>query len=97
MEESPNVVIDLLDTYRIQRVKVHNRLDGWYDDCLPLVVELSTDGKTYADLARRDDHFDSDPPWIVEAGGQPARYVRVRVARKSYLALSEVEVFGRKK
>ncbi|MDP9001383.1 MAG: hypothetical protein M3O46_14875, partial [Myxococcota bacterium] len=66
-------------------------------DCLPLVVELSTDGKTYAELARRDDHFDSDPPWIVEAGGRRARYVRVRVARKSYLALSEVEVFGRKK
>ncbi|MDP9002472.1 MAG: discoidin domain-containing protein, partial [Myxococcota bacterium] len=94
MEESPNVVIDLLDNYRVQRVKVHNRVDGWYDDCLPLVVELSTDGKTYAELARRDDHFDSDPPWIAEAGDKLARYVRVRVARKSYLALSEVEVFG---
>jgi hypothetical protein len=96
MEESPNVVIDLQDTFRIEQVKVRNRVDGWFDDCLPLVVELSVDGKSYTAIGRRDDHFDADPPWIVEAHREPARYVRVRVARKSYLALSEVEVLGKK-
>ena len=96
VEDSPHVVIDLLDSYRIDRVAVHNRVDGWFDDCLPLVVELSSDGKTYKEIARRETHFDGNPPWIVHASGERARYVRLRVARRSYLALSEVEVFGRR-
>jgi hypothetical protein len=96
VEDSPNVVVDLIDTYRIDRVQVHNRLDGWFDECLPLVVELSTDGRNFHEIGRRERHFDADPPWVVEAHGEAGRYVRVRVARRGYLALSEVEVFGRK-
>ncbi len=46
MEESPNAVIDLMDTYAIDEVRVHNRLDQAFDDCLPLAVELSVDGVT---------------------------------------------------
>jgi hypothetical protein len=97
VEDSPNVVIDLLDTYRIERVSVHNRVDGWFDDCLPLIVELSLDGQKFAEIGRRERHFDGSPPWTVDAQLQSARYVRLRVARKSYLALSEVEVFAKKK
>jgi hypothetical protein len=95
-EESPHVVIDLLDKYRVETVKVHNRADGWFDDCLPLVVEVSVDGQTYSELAKREDHFDADPPWIVDGHFEPARYVRLRLPRKGYIALSEVEVFGKK-
>ncbi|HEY1697579.1 MAG TPA: discoidin domain-containing protein [Polyangiaceae bacterium] len=95
-EDNANVVIDLLGRYWVQSVKVHNRVDGWFDDCLPLVVELSQDGKTWEEIGRRTDHFDANPPWVVEGGGRPAMFVRVRVDRKSYLALSEVEVYGKK-
>jgi hypothetical protein len=95
-EDSPNVVIDLAGMFRIESVKVYNRVDEAFDDCLPLVVELSTDGVKYTELARRDQHFGADPPWTVQGNRQLARYVRLRVARKSYLALSEVEVYGRK-
>jgi hypothetical protein len=94
-EESPNVVIDLVDTFRIQSVKIYNRVDAAFDDCLPLVLELSTDGLKYVEVARRDQHFSADPPWTVPGGGRLARYVRLRVARHGYLALSEVEVFGK--
>ena len=73
-----------------------NRVDGWFDDCLPLVVELSRDGVKWEEIGQREDHFGTDPPWIVNAGGRMATQVRLRVARKSYLALSEVEVFGKK-
>jgi hypothetical protein len=97
IEDSANVVIDLLEVYKIKEVRVHNRVDGWFDDGLPFVAELSTDGKTFTEIGRREDHFEGDPPWIVDAHGQLARYVRIRVARKTYLALSEVEVFGKKK
>ena len=97
VEDSPNVVIDLQSTYRIDRVEVHNRADGWFDDCLPLVVELSTDGTSYTELGRRETHFEANPPWIVGAHHELARYVRLRVGRHGYLALAEVAVFGKKR
>jgi hypothetical protein len=95
-ENEPNVVIDLQDRYWIDTVKVYNRVDGWFDDCLPLVVELSQDGKQWDEIGRREEHFGTDPPWIVSGRGKPASFVRIKVARNSYLALSEVEVFGQK-
>lgn len=95
LEDSPSVVIDLQAEYAIDQVRVHNRVDGWFDDCLPLAVELSSDGVHYDEAGRREEHFDADPPWVVGTRGRVARFVRVRVMRHSYLALSEVEVFGR--
>jgi hypothetical protein len=94
-EDSPNAVIDLGKEYRIDRVAVFNRVDGWFDDCLPLALDFSTDGAKYREIARRDQHFGADPPWTVDGRREVARYVRLRVARRGYLALSEVEVFGR--
>ncbi|HLK36044.1 MAG TPA: hypothetical protein VKU41_04780 [Polyangiaceae bacterium] len=95
-EDNANVVIDLENDYVIATVKVHNRVDGWFDDCLPLVVETSEDGTHFDQLARREEHFDGDPPWVIEAHGRVGRYVRLRVARFGYVALSEVEIFGKK-
>lgn len=94
-EDDPNVVIDLEAQYWVSRVEVYNRVDGWFDDCLPLALELSTDGKEFKEVARRTDAFGTSPPWTIDVGGRPARYVRLRVTRKSYLALSEVKVFGK--
>ena len=93
-EDNPNVVIDLLGTFSVDKVVVYNRVDGWFDDSLPLVVELSLDGSHYEEVGRREQHFDADPPWTVAVTHHRARFVRLRVARRSYLALSEVEVFG---
>jgi hypothetical protein len=96
VEESPSVIIDLQARYWIDSIKVYNRVDGWYDDSLPLVVELSQDGSKWDELARREEHFDASPPWVINGRGKPAQFVRIRVGRKSYLALSEVEVYGKK-
>jgi hypothetical protein len=93
VEDSPNVVIDLQDRFWIDSVKVHNRVDGWFDDSLPLVVELSVDGAKWDEIGRREEHFDT---WTVSGRGKPATMVRVRVDRHSYLALSEIEVYGKK-
>jgi hypothetical protein len=94
-ENEPNVVIDLQGEYTLDRVVVYNRVDGWFDDCLPLVVEVSLDGARYEEVGRREQHFDADPPLVVPARGRMAHFVRLRVTRRSYLALSEVEVFGK--
>lgn len=88
------VQIDLGQVYVVETVKVHNRGDGWFDDCLPLIVELSEDGSSWAEVARRRDHFDQNPPWEVDARKTKGRYVRLRAARKTYVSLSEVEVYG---
>lgn len=95
-EDNPTVTIDLEALYWLQTIKVYNRVDGWYDDVLPLVAEISTDGKTYTEVAKRETHFAASPPWVIDVGGRGARFVRLRVARRSYLALSEVEVFGKR-
>jgi hypothetical protein len=97
-EDSPNAVIDLTQSYFLDRVAVYNRTDGWFDDCLPLVVEVSADGAVYREIGRRTVPFGTNPPWVVEGRRLVARYVRVRVDRRSsYLALSEVKVYGEEK
>ena len=57
---------------------------------LPLYVEVSTDGKQYHRVARRERPF---TVWRVSFPTVSARYVRLRVQRKSYLHLNEVEVY----
>jgi hypothetical protein len=96
VEESPSVVIDLVDTYAVDEIRVHNRIDQAFDDSLPLVVEVSADGATFKQLGRRDDHFAADPPWTLKTHREPARLVRIKVMKRGYLALSEVEVYGKK-
>lgn len=95
-EDSPNVVVDLQGDYAVERVAIYNRADGWWEDCLPLVVEFSRDGKTYVEVGRRETFFGFTTPWVIQASGRMARYVRIRVARKSYLALGRLEIFGSK-
>jgi hypothetical protein len=96
IEDSPNVVIDLMDVYAVDEVRVHNRLDAAFDDCLPLAVEISLDGAVYKELGRQDQHFAADPPWVVPGNRAAAHFVRLKVLRRGYLALSEVEVYGKK-
>jgi hypothetical protein len=90
------VTIDLVDTYAVDQIRVHNRIDQAFDDSLPLVVEVSVDGATFKQLGRREEHFAADPPWILKTSHEPARLVRIKVMKRGYLALSEVEVYGKR-
>ena len=88
------VVIDLGAVHPIGEIVIHNRADGWYDEGLPLFLELSVDGTHYTELGRRTEHFSASDPWVAPGGGQSARYVRIR--SDHYVALTEVEVHERK-
>src|SRR5450432_2224253 len=90
----PWVSVDLLDVHAADAVKVYNRGDGWYDDGLPMTVQLSRDGVTFVDIGTRTTPFGQDAPWVLEVPHQKARYVRVRGGAGKYVALSELEVFG---
>lgn len=87
------VTVDLLQVYKLTRVKLYNRTDGHAEDGLPYFLELSTDGKTFTIAAQRAQPFSSASPWVQDLPGTPARYVRIRSG--FYVAFTEIEVFGK--
>jgi hypothetical protein len=86
--------VDLLGTYAIEKVKIYNRGDAFFDDALPLTLQLSEDGVRFVDVETRTTSFGQNAPWVAKLRGTPARYVRIRAVRGKYVALSELEVFG---
>lgn len=94
-DASPWLMVDLGTSHAIDRIVVYNRGDGREDDCLPLIAEISLDAQDWHLVDRRTTRFTQDAPWEMRAGGSRARYVRLRVDHFGYLALSEIEVFGR--
>jgi hypothetical protein len=95
-DESPWLSIDLGQTYAIQRIKAYGRADCCYDQSVPLAAELSDDGVSFHQIAERKDAFSQFEPWVIEPTSATARFVRLRTLRRSYLVLSEVEVYGKR-
>ena len=88
----PFVLIDLGEEHTIDHVVVINRGDGWFDDSLPLQVELSDDANRFERIGLRSEHF---VRWSVPAGERRARFVRVSKPERGYIAMNAIEVFGR--
>jgi hypothetical protein len=88
-QDNPTVTIDLLDLGTVRRVVVYNR-NEYRERAVPLIIETSSDGKTYQQFARRDDTF---AEWEAKAGPVRARYVRLRVPNHTCFHLNEVEVY----
>ncbi len=93
VEGQPWVMVDLGKAYPIGEVRVYNRADGWLDDGLPFVLELSVDGVAWTTINRRATSFSDSRPWKAKAHGTPARYVRVRCPHHGYIAIDEIKVF----
>jgi hypothetical protein len=95
LEESPWLSIDLGRAFSITKVKVFGRTDGYYDQSIPLALEVSDGGVDYREVASRTETFSDYDPWVVKlAPPIVTRYLRLRTARRSYLVLGEVEVYG---
>jgi F5/8 type C domain-containing protein len=95
-QDAPWIAVDLLAVYKLNTVKIYNRVDGWFDDCLPVVLETSLDGVRWDEVDRRATTFIYDPPWTVHLDHKHARLIRVRALQKTNLALSRIAVFGSK-
>jgi hypothetical protein len=89
-EQDPWLQYDLGAPTAFSSVRVDNRQDGEGARAVPLVVEVGDDGQHFRQVARRDDDFSS---WSASFPSVTARYVRLRVARKSMLHLEEVDVY----
>ncbi len=89
-EDSPWMEIDLEQTVSVSKVHVENRKSCCADRAVPLIVETSTDQKTWSEAAKRTEEFIE---WDPTFPGRPARYVRLRVPRNTALHLSAVQVY----
>jgi hypothetical protein len=93
-ESNPWMMVDLGRPTRIGKIVVYNRGDGWFTDCLPLVLEVGTDTDSFKELATRTVIFTRTDPWIVDHLDETVRYVRARKAGKGALVLNELEVYA---
>lgn len=88
-DESPWVEFDLGTLTSISEVYVKNRSDSVPDRAVPLVIEVSDDGKSWREVARKNDTFRT---WTASFAPVMTRYVRARVDRRSWLHLDRVEI-----
>ena len=96
IEDNPWVRVDLGDVYKLKKIKIYNRGDGWFDDHLPLTLELSENGTNFIAVEQRTTSFSQWSPWVYSANGQKARFIQVHGAKGKYVVLSELEAFGSK-
>jgi len=95
-EDSPWWTVDLGKPFVLTRIKVYGRGDCCFEQSVPMALELSDDGTSFREVAKRTSLLSEADPWVVHPASNVGRFVRLRVLRKSYLVLSEVEVNGRK-
>lgn len=88
-EASPSVELDLGAERTVHDVEVINRSDCCAERSIPLVIEVSLDQKTWAEVARNDDGFSL---WKARFPPRKARHVRLRVDRRSMLHLEDVRI-----
>jgi hypothetical protein len=88
-EEKPWVVFDLGSPQSFSRIEVVNREDCCPERAVPLVVEASDDENNWREVARRTDSFRE---WETTIKPTTARYVRLRVDRRTSFHLIRVSL-----
>jgi len=88
-DSSPWLAIDLQSLQTFSAVALENRRDCCFERALPLVIEVSDDGKRWREVARRDAAFDS---FQATFPATTARWVRVRLLRSDFLHLARIRV-----
>ena len=91
-EEKPWVEIDLGAPTKIARLEVVNREDCCPERAVPLIVEASEDHEKWNEVARRNETFRE---WETTFNATTARYVRLRVDRRTSFHLVRVTLRAR--
>lgn len=89
VESQPFVTFDLRRERSLSRAVVENRLDCCPERAVPLVLEVSSDQKSWKTIARRDEIFTT---WRVSFPRVRARFVRLRLNGTGMLHLSRVQL-----
>jgi hypothetical protein len=94
-DSPPWVMVDLGSSHKIGSIKIYNRGDGWFDESLPLALELSEDGTNFKEIDRRTTSFGQYSPWKIRLDAVPARWVRVKGKDGGVVVLNELEVYAK--
>lgn len=89
-QQQPWVQLDLGALYSVHAVRVENRTNCCRERALPLSIELSVDGQTWTRVGYRRILFDT---FTQHFSSRQARYVRLRVDRRSTLHLRRISVY----
>lgn len=89
-EQDPWVRIDLGEPRQVHAVRIENRTNCCKERAIPLAIELSLDGEHWKVVGYRRVLFDTIRQ---QFAAQQARYVRLRVDRRSLLHLRRVSVY----
>jgi hypothetical protein len=84
------VQLDLGRTQSVHAVRVENRTNCCRERALPLVIELSVDAKSWKRVGYRRIMFDT---YTQSFASENARYVRLRVDRRTTLHLRRISVY----
>lgn len=90
-QANPWLELDLLSEQQVSSVHVFNRRDCCRERALPLIIEVSTDRTQWREVMRKNESFGD---WRARFTPTTARWIRLRVAQRSFLHLAEVRVFG---
>jgi hypothetical protein len=89
-EDSPWIEFDLGSPQGVSGFRIVNRKDCCQERAVPLVIEVSLDHSKWTEVARKTDEFRS---WKGSFPSTPARWVRLKVPRRSFLHLAAVRLF----
>jgi len=92
-EAEPWLMVDLGKRYSIREVRVYSRGDGWQEEGLPIVLEVSPEGTGWLEVERRTTLYSQAQPWIAKVHAPPVRYVRLRRPVRGVIVISEIEVY----
>ena len=89
-EQDPWVRLDLGEARSVHAVRIENRTNCCKERAIPLAIELSVDGEAWKVVGYRRVLFDT---MTQQFAAQQARYVRLRVDRRSSLHLRRISVY----
>lgn len=88
-DENPWFRIDFGAPTTFSAATIVNRSDDAPERASPLVLEVSDDGQVFSEVVRRESQFST---WKPSFAPVTARFVRLRVPRKTWLHLESVKV-----
>ena len=96
MEDNPWWQVDLGGIATITEIHLHNTTDPLRERFRDFAIGVSIDGASWVELVEKRDGAVVEGPYVWNGPGTAwARFVRVTALGRTYLHLSQVEVFGR--
>jgi hypothetical protein len=93
VDAEPWVMVDLEKVRRVREVRVFNRGDGWQNEGLPIILEVSTDSRAWTQVEERTTPYTQAQPWIIKVPVPAVRYLRLRRPMRGVIAISEIEAY----